>query len=228
MTKHPFIPFQMDEYSPQERLKRAQEFLEAMKKRRSVRFFSDEPVDRELIEYAIRTASTAPSGANRQPWRFVAVRDAGIKSAIRSAVEHEERISYEQRMPPEWLQALAPMGTTWQKPYLDVVPWIVVVFSESYGLEADGSKRKNYYVQESVGIACGLFIAALQNIGLATLTHTPSPMGFLSQILGRPKNEKPYILFPIGYPAADATVPDLPKKSLDEVAIWDPQPLGKE
>lgn len=224
MGEYKFVPFEMEELDAREQLARARDFYREMDRRRSVRFFSDRQVPRELIEYAIRTASTAPSGAHRQPWRFVAVSDPRIKREIRLAAEEEEKLSYQQRMPDEWLEALRPLGTDWRKPFLETVPWIVVVFAESYGLRQDGSKQKNYYVQESVGIACGLFIAALHHMGLATLTHTPSPMGFLARILGRPQNEKPYILFPIGYPSDDATVPDLTRKTLDEVAVWDPQP----
>jgi nitroreductase len=204
---------------------RARQFFEEMNGRRSVRDFSADPVPRECIELAIRAAGTAPSGAHRQPWRFVAVDDAETKRRIRVAAEHEERVSYEGgRMPPEWLEALAPLGTTWRKPYLEVVPWLVVVFEEVHGLTDDGGPRKNYYVKESVGIACGLFIAALHRMGLATLTHTPSPMGFLRELLGRPRNERPFILFPVGFPASDATVPDLTRKSIDEIAIWNPTP----
>ena len=223
-SEHPHIAYRPPRLSSDESRRRARELFDELDARRSVRFFSDEAVDRELIELAIRSASTAPSGAHRQPWRFVAVSDPEIKKRIRVAAEEEERESYEGgRMPPEWLEALAPLGTDWRKPYLETVPWIVVVFEEVYGVDGDGGRRKNYYVKESVGIACGLFIAALHHMGLATLTHTPSPMGFLSKILGRPKNEKPYILFPVGYPAPDATVPDLRRKSLDEISVWDPR-----
>jgi nitroreductase len=200
---------------------RAHDFYELMNGRRSVRHFSPEPVPRELIELAILTAASAPSGAHRQPWKFVAVSDPDIKREIRIAAESEERISYEGgRMPPEWLEAVAPLGTDWHKPYLEIVPWIVVVFEETHGVSAEGRAIKNYYVKESVGIACGLFVAALHNMGLATLTHTPSPMGFLSRILHRPENEKPYVLFPIGYPAADAQVPELRRKPIEELAVW--------
>jgi nitroreductase len=207
-----------------ERKGRGESLLELMTARRSVRDFSPEPIPRELIELAIRTASTAPSGAHRQPWRFVAIDDAALKRRIREAAEQEERTNYlGGRMPPEWLEAVAPLGTDWRKPFLEVAPWLVVVFEELHGWNEDGSKRKNYYVKESVGIACGLFVAALQTMGLATLTHTPSPMGFLSDILGRPANERAYILFPVGLPAAGATVPDLERKTLAEVAIWNPR-----
>lgn len=224
MTDYPFIPLEPEILPPEEMRRRAESFYRQMDRRRSVREFSSDPVPRELVEAAIRTASTAPSGAHRQPWRFVVIGHPDIKREIRIAAEAEERKSYEQRMPDEWLQALAPLGVDWHKPFLEIVPWIVVVFEELFGLDEEGNKRKNYYVRESVGIACGMFITALHNMGLATLTHTPSPMKFLSEILGRPRNEKPYILFPVGYPAPDAEVPDLRRKTLDEVAIWDPRP----
>ncbi len=224
MTAYPFVPHDHQRYAPLETRQRADAFFQLMDRRRSVRDFSGEPVPRELIETAIRTASTAPSGAHRQPWQFVVIGDPDIKHKIRIAAEAEERKSYEQRMPDEWLDALAPLGTDHHKPFLEIVPWIVVVFEELFGFDEHGAKRKNYYVRESVGIACGMFIAALHNMGLATLTHTPSPMGFLREILGRPKNERPYILFPVGYPAPDVQVPDLRRKSLKEVSIWDPRP----
>ena len=201
-------------------LERARHFCSLMKLRRSVREFSSDPVPRELIEIAIRTAATAPSGANRQPWRFVVIGDSETKMRIRIAAEKEEKLSYTSRMPPEWLEALKPIGTNWMKGFLDTVPWIVVVFSISYDFVDGEVKRKNYYVQESVGIACGLFISAIHNMGLTTLTHTPSPMGFLSEILGRPKNERPFLLFPVGYPAQDAKVPDLRRKELEEILVW--------
>ena len=194
-----------------------------MEARRSVRQFAPDPVPREAIELAVRTASTAPSGAHRQPWRFVVVDDPAVKREIREAAETEEYESYVGgRMPPEWLLALEPLGTDWHKPFLEAAPWLVVVFAELYGLLPDGSKRKNYYVKESVGIACGLFVAAIHQMGLATLTHTPSPMRFLNEILGRPENEKPFILFPVGYPAEGCEVPALTRKGLDEVAFWNP------
>ena len=221
MADYPFIPYKMQSLPEQVMIARGQDLYREMSTRRSVRHFSSKPVPRECIELAIRTAATAPSGANRQPWRFVAVSDDGIKRKIREAAETEERLSYEGgRMPAEWLEALAPLGTDWHKPFLETVPWIVVVFEEIYQVGTEGQRLKSYYAKESVGIACGLFVAALHVMGLATLTHTPSPMAFLSKILGRPKNERPFVLFPIGYPADDATVPDLTRKSLDEVAVW--------
>jgi iodotyrosine deiodinase len=203
--------------------RRAGAFFAEMNARRSVRHFSPDPVPRDLIELAIRTASTAPSGAHRQPWRFVAVSDPETKRRIRVAAEEEERRSYEGgRMSAEWLEALAPLGTDWRKPFLEVVPWIVVLFEEIHGRTPEGKVRKNFYVKESVGIAAGLFIAAVHRMGLATLTHTPSPMRFLSRILHRPDNERPFVLFPVGYPADGAQVPDLVRKPLEEIAVWDP------
>ncbi len=191
-----------------------------MDARRSVREFSADPVPAELIELAVATANTAPSGAHQQPWTFVAVSDAETRHRIRLAAEEEERENYEGgRLPPAWREAIAPLGTSSDKSFLDVVPWIVVVFAQKSTVMPDGSLRKNYYVNESVGIACGLFIASLHSMGLATLTHTPNPMGFLSEILDRPANERPYILFPVGYPAQQCMVPDLVRKPLNEALI---------
>jgi iodotyrosine deiodinase len=221
-TDHRFVPYEFERLPPERMRERARAFHEYMDARRSVRDFSADPVPRELVEQAVRTASTAPSGAHRQPWTFVLVGDPGLKREIRIAAEREERISYEGRMSDEWLEALRPLGTDWRKPFLETVPWIVVIFEQLWGEGEDGGRRKHYYVRESVGIACGLFIAALHNMGLATLPHTPSPMGFLSEILGRPRNERPYILFPIGYPAAGARVPDLRRKPLGQVLIERP------
>lgn len=221
MNEPVYEDYQPQSHSPSEMQTRAQEFYRLMNQRRSIRHFSADPVPRELIELAIRTASTSPSGAHRQPWRFVAVSDPSIKQQIRESAEAEEKESYEGgRMPEEWLQALAPLGTDWHKDYLEIAPWLVVVFEEQYGLNPDGSRRTNYYVKESVGMACGLFIAALHNMGLASLTHTPSPLGFLSQILDRPQNEKPYVLIPVGYPAEDCRVPALQRKTLAAIAEW--------
>jgi iodotyrosine deiodinase len=186
--------------------------------RRSVRMFTPDPVPREVVETAIRIAGTAPSGANRQPWQFVAIGDPALKAEIRRAAEAEEREFYERRAPPEWLEALAPLGTDFHKEYLTVAPWIVVVFRRDYDLAPDGGRLKNYYVAESVGIAVGFFIQALHRAGLATLTHTPAPMSFLRRLCGRPINEKPYVLMPLGYPANDCVVPDVHRKPLDEIA----------
>ncbi len=212
-----FIPLAYERLPPGVMVERGRSFCRQMSRRRSVRDLSAESPPRECIELAVRTAGTAPSGAHRQPWKFVIIDDPALRRAIRRAAEKEERENYEGRFPPEWLAALAPLGTGWRKPFLETAPYLVVVFKESYGREKDGGKVTNYYVNESVGIACGLFIAALQSMGLATLTHTPSPMGFLSRLLKRPPNEKPYILFPVGYPAEGATVPDLKRKTWEEL-----------
>jgi len=220
MSEFPHVPHEFSLLPEEEMEQRAEAFYHDLDRRRSVRDFSDRPVPRHLIELAIRTASTAPSGAHKQPWMFVAVHNAEVKRRIREAAEEEERAFYEERATDEWLDALAPIGTDWRKPFLETAPWIVVLFAQSYGLGPDGEKEKHYYVQESCGIAAGLFIAALHRMGLATLTHTPSPMKFLNEILDRPKRERPYILFPVGYPADDATVPDLERKPLSEVAVW--------
>lgn len=200
---------------------RARAFFDCMSSRRSVRHFAPDPVPRELIELAIATAHTAPSGANRQPWHFVAVSDPTAKAEIRQAAETEEREFYQGgRATDEWLAALEPLGTDWRKDFLETAPWLVAVFKQVHGVGPRGSKITNYYVTESVGIACGLFIAAIHKMGLATLTHTPQPMRFLNGILDRPANERPYILFPVGFPAADCHVPDLPKKPLNGVTTW--------
>ena len=214
------IPLEFARFDESEMLEKASQFYEEMDRRRSVRFFSDEPVPRVLIERAIQTASTAPSGAHKQPWTFVAIGSPELKKSIRIAAEKEEKESYNGRMSEEWLKALEPIGTTWEKPFLETVPWIVVCFAQTYGVDEKGEKVKHYYVQESCGIACGMFISALHHMGLATLTHTPSPMKFLREILNRPANEKPFILFPVGFPRADATVPVLHRKSLADCSEW--------
>lgn len=219
-TMYKPVPLAFKRFPAAEMQVRADMFYEEMDRRRSVRFFSEEPVPRALIERAIQTASTAPSGAHRQPWRFVAVSNPALKREIRIAAEQEEYETYTQRMSDAWREALAPIGTDWQKPFLETVPWIVVCFEEVYGLDPVGQKSKNFYVQESCGIACGFFIAALHQMGLATLTHTPSPMRFLNQILNRPPHEKPFILFPVGFPAEPCEVPDLARKPLAEVSVW--------
>ncbi|MEK7466446.1 MAG: nitroreductase family protein [Planctomycetota bacterium] len=222
MSDPRFVPYRTPAIPAPEMLRRATEFHDESGTRRSVRHFSQLPVPRELIEIAIATANSAPSGANRQPWTFVAVGNPEVKRQIREAAEVEERENYEGgRMPPDWLEALAPLGTGWHKEFLEEAPWLVVVFAELHK-PFEGGIRKNYYVSESVGIACGLFIAAVHHMGLATLTHTPSPMGFLSKTLGRPSHEKPYILFPVGFPAENCTVPDIPKKAAEEVTVWIP------
>jgi len=219
-AEHPFVEHEHADVPPTEGLARGATFHELMDARRSVRLFSDATVPRELIEQAIDTASTAPSGAHKQPWRFVVTGDPEVKSAIRGAAEEEERVNYlENRMNEEWQEALAPLGTDHHKEFLEIAPWIVVLFEERYELRADGQRRKNYYVKESCGIAAGLFIAALQTMGLATLPHTPTPMAFLSKVLGRPENERPFIMFPVGYPLPGVQVPDLSRKPLDAVMV---------
>lgn len=206
---------------PAERMeKRSQEFLELMKRRRSVRDFSGRNVPRGIIENAIRTAGTAPNGANQQPWHFAVAESDHVKSRIRKAAEKEERAFYNERAPEEWLDRLAPLGTDEHKPFLETAPYLIGVFSQSYGVDEDGNREKHYYVKESVGIACGMLITALHNAGLATLTHTPSPMKFLNEILNRPSNEKPFLLLVTGYPAEDAKVPDISKKPFDQIATF--------
>ncbi len=212
-----FIAYQRPDCSDEQLLARSRQFYQELDLRRSCRDFSDRPVSREVIENLIMTASSAPSGAHKQPWTFVAVANPAIKAKIRAAAETEEREFYEHRATEEWLRDLAPLGTDWRKPFLEVAPWLIVVFKKSYDDSPQG-KSKNYYVQESVGIACGFLIAAIHQAGLVTLTHTPSPMNFLTEILKRPANEKPFLLLPVGYPAGDAMVPKLARKSLDEVS----------
>jgi iodotyrosine deiodinase len=209
---------EFDRLDPATALERSQGFLELMERRRSVRHFSPEPVPWALIENALRTAGTAPSGANQQPWSFVVVEDPRLKAKIRAAAEHEERLLYEERASEEYLEAIEPIGTDSVKPHITDAPYVIVVFEQAYGWNDDGSKRKHYYVRESVGIAVGFLLASLHAAGLATLTHSPSPMGFLTRILGRPENERPFILIPVGYPADDAEVPLLTKKPLEEIA----------
>jgi nitroreductase len=190
-----------------------------MKSRRSVRFFSDRALPDGIIDVLIATAGTAPSGANKQPWTFCVVTDHEVKRQIRIAAEEEEYLSYHQRMPQDWLDDLAPLGTNWQKSFLEDAPALIVVFAQKFGFDQKGEKVSHYYVQESVGIACGLLIAAIHQAGLCTLTHTPSPMQFLHRILNRPVNERPFLLLPLGYPAAAATVPDIQRKSIHDIIV---------
>jgi iodotyrosine deiodinase len=225
MTPNPLILEPLSswqERTPEETAARAQTFLANIKRRRTVRDFSDRKVPRATIEAAIAAAGSAPSGANQQPWHFVAIEDAGIKRRIRVEAEIEERAFYEGRAPAEWLAALAPLGTDASKPFLEIAPVLIAIFAQRDGRLPDGRKVKHYYVPESVGIATGFLIAALHDAGLATLTHTPSPMGFLNEICGRPANEKPYILLVVGYPAADCKVPQAAgqKKLLAEISTW--------
>jgi len=216
---YPTIPHPRIDLPDDERIARAKSFLDTARQRRTVREFSPDPIPDTVLTLAIEAAASAPSGANQQPWTFVVVTNPEVKRKIREAAEKEEYESYHGRMPDEWLRALAPLETDWHKPFLEIAPALIVVFKQDYGLDADDRHITHYYVNESVGIACGFLLAALNAAGLATLTHTPSPMGFLREILGRPKNEKPYLLIPVGYPASGCRVPDIRKKSLDEVLV---------
>jgi iodotyrosine deiodinase len=222
MSKAPatgYVAYQPERYSEEETAQLTAHFHTLLDGRRSVRHFSPEPVADEVIDNLIRAASTAPSGAHKQPWTFCVVNDPAMKSAIRAAAEEEEKENYGGRMPPEWLEDLAPIGTDWRKGFLEVAPCLIVVFKRAYESKPDGTKRKNYYVEESVGIACGFLLAAARHAGLVTLTHTPSPMNFLAKLLMRPANERAFLLIPIGYPAANCEVPDLRRKALGEVMV---------
>ena len=212
------IPFTQQRVSAEQQIADSEGFLHRMRERRSIRHFSTESVPLELIQNAISTAASAPSGANQQPWRFVVVSDPALKKQLREAAEAEEKENYARRFPEEWLEALEPFGTDWTKLFIEDAPYVIVVFRIDFGLDGD-RKIKHYYVTESVGIATGFLLAALHMAGLSTLTHSPSPMGFLNKVLNRPPNERPFLLIPVGYAAPDATVPDIKKKSLDEVLV---------
>jgi nitroreductase len=215
------IPLQVPPRRPDaEMVAGATAFSDALRRRRTVRDFSDAPVPREVLEPCILAAGSAPNGANLQPWHFVAIGDPAIKREIRVAAEEEERSFYAERATREWLEDLAPLGTDAEKPFLERAPWLIAIFAERWRAMPDGSRRANYYVPESVGIATGFLIAALHHAGLATLTHTPSPMGFLNRILDRPPNEKPFLLLVVGHPAAEVRVPDITKKPLDAIATF--------
>ena len=220
MAEGPFIALGWQELPQQEMRRRAQEFHAEIRRRRTVRDFSDRVVPREIIEECIRAAGTAPNGANMQPWHFAVVGDPEVKRRIREAAEEEEREFYEHRAPEEWLDALAPLGTDASKPFLETAPYLIAIFSQKWHYDADGNKVKHYYPTESVGIACGFLIAGLHHAGLATLTHTPSPMKFLNGILERPDHERPFLLLVVGYPAEDAQVPDISKKPLEDIASF--------
>lgn len=215
----PSVPYTRPRLSIAESEAEARAFLDTLRLRRSVRAFSSEPISEEAVDLAIAAAASAPSGANLQPWTFVVVRDPAVKREILIAAEKEEYDNYHGRMPGEWLEALAPLETDWHKEFLEIAPLLIVVFKQDYGVAEDGTRITHYYVNESVGIACGFLLAALNAAGLATLTHTPSPMGFLRDILGRPRNEKPYLLIPVGYPADDCRVPEIAKKPLDQIRV---------
>ena len=212
----PALPAMSDD----ERFATAHAFADLLTKRRTVRDYTDAPIPRELIEQCLRAAGTAPSGANQQPWRFVAVQDSAIKSRIRVAAEAEEREFYSRRAPEEWLDALSALGTDAEKPFLETAPWLIAIFYERFGYDKGGNKRKRYYPHESVGIATGMLIAALHQCGLSSLTHTPSPMGFLNEILGRPKNEMPYLLLVVGHAAPDCRVPNVHRLPLNDIASF--------
>jgi nitroreductase len=221
MSKSNFIPYSTyREYPLEEMQERVKVFREEMQRRRTIRTFSSRPVSREIIEECIRIAGTAPNGANMQPWHFVVVSDPDVKRQIREGAEKEEREFYERRASDEWLETLAPLGTDWHKPFLEDAPYLIVIFGLSNTILPDGKKRKNYYVNESVGIATGMLITAIHHAGLASLTHTPSPMAFLNKILKRPSNERPFLVLVVGYPAEGTTVPDINKKSLGEIATF--------
>jgi len=221
MTKSNFIPYSTyRKYPVDEMLERARTFREDLQRRRTIRTFSTRPVPREIIAECIRAARTAPSGANMQPWHFVVVSDPDVKKQIREAAEDEERKFYSSRASEEWLEALAPLGTDWHKSFLEDAPYLIVIFGLSNTILPNGEKRKNYYVTESVGIATGMLVTALHHAGLASLTHTPSPMAFLNKILKRPANERPFLVLVVGYPAEGTTVPDLKKKSLEEITTF--------
>jgi iodotyrosine deiodinase len=221
MTQAEFIPLaDYQEYPVEEMRQRAADFYAEMRRRRTVREFADRPVSREVIEDCLRAAGTAPNGANLQPWHFVVVSDPAVKQRIREAAEVEEREFYSKRAPQEWLDALAVLGTDEHKPFLETAPYLIAIFAQSYGLLPDGRKVKHYYTQESVGIATGILITAIHRAGLVSLTHTPSPMGFLNEILGRPAHERPFLLLVVGYPAEGAAVPAIRKKPLEEIATF--------
>ena len=224
MTKPTFIPLEYSEKNSDDMVLKSQNFYQEMKRRRTIRDFSDRPVPEEVIENAIRVAGTAPNGANLQPWHFVVVSNREIKKKIREAAEEEERAFYSQRATKEWLQALEHLGTDENKPFLEMAPYLIVVFLKKFTFDDNDNKIKNYYPLESVGIATGMLITALHLSGLVTLTHTPSPMGFLNKVLDRPSNEKPFLILVAGYPAKDAKVPKISRYDLEDIATF----LGNE
>lgn len=219
LNGHPHVKYKRDTYELPEVEKRSADFYKWLDERRTVRDISDKPISKEVIDNLIMAGSTAPSGAHKQPWTFCAVSNADLKKKIREAAEEEEKESYSGRMSERWIKDLEPIGTDWRKPFLEEAPWLIIIFKRVFEKE-EGQKHNNYYVNESVGIACGMIISAIHKAGLVTLTHTPSPMNFLTKILERPDNERPYLLLPIGYPKDEALVPDLKRKELDEVAVF--------
>lgn len=217
---YPFIAYSKPILTDEDLLQRSKSFYDFMDNRRSVREFSDRAIPREVIENLIKTASTAPSGAHKQPWTFCVVSDPEVKKQLRIAAEEEELESYNSRMSNDWLENLKPLGTDWHKPFLETAPYLIIVFRRTYEFNAEGKKKNNYYVQESVGLATGILLAAIHNAGLVALTHTPSPMNFISKILNRPENEKPFLLIPVGYPAEECWVPDIKRKELVDICVF--------
>jgi iodotyrosine deiodinase len=217
---HPHILYEKQTFEPEEMKIRAREFYEFMNKRRTVRDFSDRPVPGEVIDYILRTASTAPSGANKQPWTFCVISDPKIKSSVREAAEREEKENYSGRMSDSWMEDLEHLGTDEIKPFLEIAPYLIIIFKRAYEVDKEGNKRNNYYVNESVGLAAGMLLTAIHNAGLVALTHTPSPMNFLTKVLDRPENERPFLLIPVGYPADEVYVPDIGRKRLEEIAEY--------
>lgn len=217
---YPFVRYERETYTREMMIRRSKEYHQWLDKRRSIRDISDKPVPREVIENLIMAASTAPSGAHKQPWTFCVVSNPEIKKQIRIAAEKEEHESYNNRMSDEWLEDLKPLQTDWQKPFLETAPYLIIIFKKAYDVDAEGKKHNNYYVNESVGLAAGFLLTAIHHAGLVALTHTPSPMNFLSKILNRPENERPVLLIPVGYPAEETYVPDLKRKALEEVSVF--------
>lgn len=217
---YPFVAYSKETHSPAAMIQKSKEFYEWLDRRRTIRDFSDKPVPKEVIENIVMSASTAPSGAHKQPWTFCIVSDPDIKKQIRTEAEKEEFDSYNGRMPEEWLKDLRPLQTDWHKEFLETAPYLIIVFKKSYELNEDGSKGNVYYATESCGLACGFLLAAIHQAGLGALTHTPSPMNFLSKVLNRPENEKPFLLIPVGYPAEECWVPDLKRKAIEDIAVW--------
>jgi nitroreductase len=220
VNNFPFVSYAKKTYEIDEMATRSQLFFEWMNTRRTVREFSDKNIPEQVIENILLSASTAPSGAHKQPWTFCVVKNPEVKKQIRIAAEKEEKESYENRMTDEWLKDLQPIGTDWHKPFLETAPYLIVVFKRSYEFDSSHQKHQNYYVTESCGIACGFLLTAIHDAGLVALTHTPSPMNFLTKILNRPENEKPFLLIPVGYPADECWVPDLKRKSIGEICVW--------
>ena len=214
------VAYHQEVIPEKEMIAKSEAFYQLLDKRRSVRSFSDKPVPKEIIEQIIKTASTAPSGAHKQPWTFCVISNPALKSKIREAAEKEELESYENRMSDSWLKDLAPLGTDMNKPFLEIAPYLIIVFKKAYDLDENGKKTNNYYVNESVGIACGMLITAIHNAGLATLTHTPSPMKFLTKLLNRPENERAFLLLPVGYVQEPAFVPNIERKKLEDIAVF--------